>query len=133
MVKSQHPFGTFKSFQSDLLADSIIYSTNSSSIWSIHHQSSCGLWCRHYYMVHIFSWRSIIVWTKRRRDSRTRASCLADLVQWLHMQFAKRLKQFLKKQGEYYLPLWKEETSLLKLHPQLTYKQNEKQYYKLTL
>ena len=49
------------------------------------------------------------------------------------MQFAKRLKQFLKKQGEYYLPLWKEETSLLKLHPQLTYKQNEKQYYKLTL
>ena len=43
------------------------------------------------------------------------------------MQFAKRLKQFLKKQGEYYLPLWKEETSLLKLHPQLTYKQNEKQ------
>ena len=37
------------------------------------------------------------------------------------------------KQGEYYLPLWKEETTLLKLHPQLTYKQNEKQYYKHTL
>ena len=43
-----------------------------------------------------FSQRSIIVWTKRRRDSRTRASFSADLVQWLHIQFVKRLKQFLR-------------------------------------
>ena len=35
--------------------------------------------------------------------------------------------------GEYYLPLQKDKTTLLKLHPQLTYKQNEKQYYKHTL
>ena len=35
--------------------------------------------------------------------------------------------------GKYYLPLWKNETTPLKLHAQLTYKQNEKQYYKHTL
>ena len=35
--------------------------------------------------------------------------------------------------SEYYLPLWKDEMTLLKLHPQLTYKQNKKQYYKHTL
>ena len=43
------------------------------------------------------------------------------------MQFAKRLQQFFINPGEYYLPLWKDKTTLLKLHPQLTYKQNEKQ------
>ena len=49
------------------------------------------------------------------------------------MQFAKRLKQFFINPGEYYLPLWKDETTLLKLHPHLTYKQNKKKYYKHTL
>ena len=32
----------------------------------------------------------------------------------------------------YILSLWKDETTLLKLQAQLTYKQNEKQYYKHT-
>ena len=32
--------------------------------------------------------------------------------------------------GKYYLPLWKNKMTLLKEHAQLTYKQNEKQYYK---
>ena len=34
--------------------------------------------------------------------------------------------------GKYFLPVWKVETTLLKMHVQLTYKQNEKQYYKHT-
>ena len=35
--------------------------------------------------------------------------------------------------GKYYLPIWKDETTLLKMHAQLIYKQNEIQYYKHTL
>ena len=35
--------------------------------------------------------------------------------------------------GKYYLPIWKDETTLIKMHAQLTYKQNEKKYYKHTL
>ena len=67
-----HPFGTFESnFQSDLLAGSIffhLFIINSSSkfIWVV----------VHYCIVHIFPRRSIILWTKRRLGSRTRASCL---------------------------------------------------------
>ena len=53
---------------------------------------------------------------------------LADL----HLQFAECLKLFVINPSKYYLPLWKDQTTLLKLHPQLTYKQNEKQYYKHT-
>ena len=43
------------------------------------------------------------------------------------------LNNFFINPGEYYLPLWKDKMTLLKLHPQLTYKQNKKQYYKHTL
>ena len=65
---------------------------------------------------------------------------LADLVPWVHLQFANLLeKQTSKKYifyinpGKYNLQIWKVETTLLKMHAQLTYKQNEKQYYKHTL
>ena len=64
-----HPFGTFESFQSDMLAGSMfhLFIINSSSkfIWAV----------VHYHIVHIFPRRSIILWTKRRPGSRTRASC----------------------------------------------------------
>ena len=64
---------------------------------------------------------------------------VADLVSCLHLQFVSLLEKQTSKKififinlGKYYLPLWKNETTLLKLHPQLTYKQNEKQYYIVT-
>ena len=40
---------------------------------------------------------------------------------------------FFEISGKYYPPLWENQTTLLKLHAQLTYNQNEKQYYKHTL
>ena len=40
---------------------------------------------------------------------------------------------FFENPGKHYLLIWKNETTLLKMHTQLTYKQNEKQYYKHTL
>ena len=55
------------------------------------------------------------------------------------MQFANLLeKQTSKKNiflnpGNFFLPLSKDETTPLKLHVQLTHKQNENQYYKHTL
>ena len=67
---------------------------------------------------------------------------LADLVLWVHLQFANLLEKpkskkinifFFINPGKYYVPIWKEETNLLKIHAQLTYKQNEKQYFKHTL
>ena len=67
------------------------------------------------------------------------AFSLADLVPWVHLQFANLLEKqtskkyiFYKSTGKYNLPIWKVETTLLKMHTQLTYKQNEKQYYKHT-
>ena len=65
---------------------------------------------------------------------------MTDLVLCVHSQFANLLEKQTSKEicffvnpGKYYLPLWKNETTLPKLHAQLTYKQNEKQYYKHTL
>ena len=66
---------------------------------------------------------------------------LADLVPWVHLQFAnlvekqtsKKYIYFFINPGKYNLSIWKFETTLLKMHAQLTYKQNEKQYYKHTL
>ena len=57
---------------------------------------------------------------------------------WVHLQFANLLEKQTSKNiffihpGKYYLPIWKDETTPLKLHAQLTYKKNEKQYYKHT-
>ena len=47
----------------------------------------------------------------------------------------KRLKNvcFFINPGKSYVPIWKDETTLLKMHAELTYKQNEKQYFKHTL
>ena len=52
---------------------------------SIHHQSSYAWAVVHYCIVHIFPRHSIIVWTKRRPGSGTRASCSMEYsirVQW---------------------------------------------------
>ena len=58
------------------------------------------------------------------------------------MQFANLLEKQTSKKiyffinpGKYYLPIWKDETTLIKMHAQLTYKQNEKKkkIYKHTL
>ena len=58
---------------------------------------------------------------------------LANLVPWAHLQFVNLLeKQTSKKKyffinpGKYYLPIWKDETTLIKMHAQLTYKQMKK-------
>ena len=47
----------------------------------------------------------------------------------------KRLKNvcFFINPGKSYVPIWKDETVLLKMHAELTYKQNEKQYFRHTL
>ena len=59
------------------------------------------------------------------------SACITDLVPCLHLQFANLLEKQTSKKiylfvtpGKYYLPLWrKNETTLLKLHAQLTCKQ----------
>ena len=65
---------------------------------------------------------------------------LADLILWVYLQFANLLEKQTSKKiyffinpGKCYLPIWKDEMTLLKMHAQLTYKQNEKQYYKHTV
>ena len=81
----------FESFQSDLQAGSIfpIYSS-SEFIWAV----------VHYYIVNIFPWRSIILWTKRRPGSRTRSSCLTyGLMAW-DQAYKSYLKKLLKLEND---------------------------------
>ena len=60
---------------------------------------------------------------------------LADLEQFANLLEKQTTQKnfFYINPGKCYLPIWKDRTTLLKMHAQLTYKQNEKQYYKHTL
>ena len=54
----------------------------------------------HYYMVHIFPWRSIILWTKRRPGSRTRSPCLTyGLMAW-DQAYKSYLEKLLKLEND---------------------------------
>ena len=54
----------------------------------------------HYYIVHIFPWRSIILWTKRRPGSRTRSPCLTyGLMAW-DQAYKSYLEKLLKLEND---------------------------------
>ena len=54
----------------------------------------------HYYIVHIFPWRSIILWTKRRPGSRTRSPCLTyGLMPW-DQAYKSYLEKLLKLEND---------------------------------
>ena len=54
----------------------------------------------HYYIVDIFPWRSIILWTKRRPGSRTCSSCLTSGLMAWDQTYKSYLEKLLKPQND---------------------------------